>query len=244
MNLGFWHGGRGRWACRTVAEAQEGERLGFGTGFISERWNVKEASSLVGAACAVTDRMQIATAATNCNTRHPPGYRFLWPPLCTAPSHGTVHPFFERDAASPLRTAPSASCVTTSSSRRLALVTRRLWHGETVINHQGPIGSYPVLYPTVTSTKTSLGWSQSGPEPELEGRLRRRHPAHLLHPGHARTGVCGIVKTAAGRTRPRYASGPIGDYRRSPARRSTPEKSQGLWHLLQGGTATARRDEK
>ncbi len=39
--------------------------------FISERWNVKEASSLVGAACAVTNRMQIATAATNHNTRHP-----------------------------------------------------------------------------------------------------------------------------------------------------------------------------
>ena len=27
-------------------EARRGEELGFGTGFISERWNVKEASSL------------------------------------------------------------------------------------------------------------------------------------------------------------------------------------------------------
>ena len=52
-------------------EARRGEELGFGTAFISERWNVKEASSLVGAACAVTNRMQIATAATNHNTRHP-----------------------------------------------------------------------------------------------------------------------------------------------------------------------------
>ena len=52
-------------------EARRGEQMGFGTAFISERWNVKEASSLVGAACAVTDRMQIATAATNHNTRHP-----------------------------------------------------------------------------------------------------------------------------------------------------------------------------
>ena len=52
-------------------EARRGEEMGFGTAFISERWNVKEASSLVGAACAVTDRMQIATAATNHNTRHP-----------------------------------------------------------------------------------------------------------------------------------------------------------------------------
>ena len=52
-------------------EARRGEELGFGTAFISERWNVKEAASLTGAACAVTDRMQIATAATNHNTRHP-----------------------------------------------------------------------------------------------------------------------------------------------------------------------------
>jgi hypothetical protein len=36
--------------------------MGFGTAFISERWNVKEASSLTGAACAVTSRMQIATS--------------------------------------------------------------------------------------------------------------------------------------------------------------------------------------
>ncbi|MGY4652397.1 hypothetical protein ACVWWN_006193 [Mycobacterium sp. URHB0021] len=52
-------------------EARRGEEMGFGTAFISERWNLKEASSLVGAACAVTTRMQIATAATNHNTRHP-----------------------------------------------------------------------------------------------------------------------------------------------------------------------------
>ncbi len=55
-----------------VDEARRGgEELGFGTAFVSERWNIKEAASLVGAACAVTDRMQIATAATNHNTRHP-----------------------------------------------------------------------------------------------------------------------------------------------------------------------------
>ena len=52
-------------------EARRGKALGFGTAFICERWNVKEASSLTGAACAVTNRMQIATAATNHNTSHP-----------------------------------------------------------------------------------------------------------------------------------------------------------------------------
>lgn len=46
------------------------DELGLGTAFISERWNVKEPSSLVGAACPVTSRIRIATVATNHNTRH------------------------------------------------------------------------------------------------------------------------------------------------------------------------------
>ena len=45
--------------------------MGFGTAFISERYNIKEASTLSGAAAAVSSEVQIATAATNHNTRHP-----------------------------------------------------------------------------------------------------------------------------------------------------------------------------
>ena len=68
--LGYYllAGAGGEGPATLMDEARRGEELGFGTGFISERWNVKEASSLVGAACAVTTRMQIATAATNHNT--------------------------------------------------------------------------------------------------------------------------------------------------------------------------------
>src|SRR5215472_17085499 len=71
--LGYYllAGAGGEGPATLMEEARRGEELGFGTAFISERWNVKEASSLVGAACAVTTRMQIATAATNHNTRHP-----------------------------------------------------------------------------------------------------------------------------------------------------------------------------
>src|SRR5882724_712018 len=64
-------GAGGEGPSTLMDEARRGEELGFGTAFISERWNVKEAASLVGAACAVTSRMRIATAATNHNTRHP-----------------------------------------------------------------------------------------------------------------------------------------------------------------------------
>src|SRR5262245_15664542 len=54
-----------------VAEAAEAERLGLGTAYISERFNKKEAAVLSGAAGAVTERITIATGATNHNTRHP-----------------------------------------------------------------------------------------------------------------------------------------------------------------------------
>src|SRR5262245_45987085 len=50
--------------CTTV------EALGFGTVFVSERYNKKEAATLCGAAGAVSERLRIQTAATNHNTRH------------------------------------------------------------------------------------------------------------------------------------------------------------------------------
>src|SRR5215218_3400495 len=52
-------------------EVRQGEAMGLGTAFISERYNIKEASTLSGAAGAVSSEVQIATAATNHNTRHP-----------------------------------------------------------------------------------------------------------------------------------------------------------------------------
>ena len=52
-------------------EVRSGEALGFGSVFISERFNMKEAVTLSGAAAAVSTEIGIATAATNQNTRHP-----------------------------------------------------------------------------------------------------------------------------------------------------------------------------
>ena len=54
-----------------IEELQQGEAMGLGTAFLSERYNSKEICTLSGAAGAVTDRIRIATAATNHNTRHP-----------------------------------------------------------------------------------------------------------------------------------------------------------------------------
>ncbi len=119
-------------------EARRGEELGFGTAFISERWNVKEASSLVGAACAVTTRMQIATAATNHNTRHL---------LITASWATTMHRLLGigRGIAA-IYPAFGVPTVTTAQMQDWAQVMRRLWHGEVIFNRDGPMGKYPVLF--------------------------------------------------------------------------------------------------
>src|ERR1700746_1902083 len=127
-----------------MEEARQGEEMGFGTAFISERWNVKEASSLVGAALAVTDRMQIATAATNHNTRHP---------LITASWATTMHRLsggrftlgLGRGVAA-MYAAFGIPSVTTAQMEDFAQVMRRLWHGEIILNHDGPIGKYQVLF--------------------------------------------------------------------------------------------------
>jgi len=54
-----------------INEVREGEALGFGRVFVSERYNKKEAATLCGAVGAVSERIAISTAATNHNTRHP-----------------------------------------------------------------------------------------------------------------------------------------------------------------------------
>lgn len=144
--LGYYllAGAGGDGPASLLPEARRGEELGFGTAFISERWNIKEASSLTGAACAVTSRMQIATAATNHNTRHP---------LITASWATTMHRLsggrFTLGIGRGIGAIYSGfgiPPVTTAQMEDFASVMRRLWRGEAIIGHGGPIGNYPVLF--------------------------------------------------------------------------------------------------
>lgn len=143
--LGFYllAGAGGDGPATLMDEARHGETLGLGTAFISERWNIKESASLAGAACAVTTRMQVATAATNHNTRHP---------LITASWATTLHRLsagrftlgIGRGIAA-VYAAFGVPGVTTAQMEDFARVMRRLWRGEVIVNHDGPIGSYPIL---------------------------------------------------------------------------------------------------
>jgi probable F420-dependent oxidoreductase len=127
-----------------IDEIVEAERLGLGTAFISERYNKKEAATLSGAAGAVTDRITIATAATNHNTRHPmvtagfartmqsiTGGRFVL-------GLGRGVPVVQDSYGIPR--------ITTAQLEDFVGIMRRLFRGEVVLGHEGPAGSWPVLH--------------------------------------------------------------------------------------------------
>ena len=127
-----------------IAEVQDGERLGFGTAFISERYNRKEIATLSGAAGAVSERITITTAATNHNTRHP---------MVTAAIARTMQSLtggrfvlgLGRGIA-PMQDAFGIPRITTAELEDFAGLMRRLFRGEVIFNHDGPAGKYPVLH--------------------------------------------------------------------------------------------------
>ena len=126
-----------------IAEVERAEELGLGTCFISERFNIKEAVTLSGAVGAVSRSLGICTAATNHNTRHP---------LVTASYATTMHRLTGGRftlgigrGIEALYRAYGMPPVTTAQMEDFARVMRRLFAGEVIIGHDGPMGEYPVL---------------------------------------------------------------------------------------------------
>jgi probable F420-dependent oxidoreductase len=127
-----------------VDEVREAERLGLGTAWISERYNKKEAATLSGAAGAVSERITIATAATNHNTRHPivtAGYARTMQSLTDGRfvlGIGRGIPLLQDVFGIPR--------ITTAQMEDFAGLMRRLFRGEAIVGHDGPAGSWPVLH--------------------------------------------------------------------------------------------------
>jgi probable F420-dependent oxidoreductase len=142
--LGFYTlGGQPESPRELIDEVRDAEALGLGHAFISERWNTKEAATLCGAAGAVSEKIAIATGATNHNIRHP---------VITAAFALTMHRLTGGRftlgigrGVRPLQDAFGIPAVTTAQMEDFAHVLRRLFRGETIIGHDGPIGRYPVL---------------------------------------------------------------------------------------------------
>ena len=126
-----------------VDEIRDGDRLGFGAAFISERFDQKEALTLSGAAAAVSDELTIITGVTNHNLRHP---------IVTAGHGSTMHELTDGRFALGLGRGFDARFdayglprITTAQMEDFAGLMRRLWRGETVVGHDGPAGRFPAL---------------------------------------------------------------------------------------------------
>src|SRR3954463_9310096 len=127
-----------------VREVVDGEALGLGTVFISERYDRKEAATLSGAAGAVTEKITIETAATNHNTRHP---------MVTAGFARTMQSLtggrfvLGLGRGIPLmQDAFGMPRISTAELEDFAGIMRRLFRGEVIVGHNGPAGSWPVLH--------------------------------------------------------------------------------------------------
>ena len=127
-----------------VDEVRAGEALDLGWAFISERFDKKEAATLSGAAGAVSERIGIATAATNHNTRHP---------MVTAAYARTMQSLTGGRfllglgrGVRPVQDAYGISPITTAQMEDFAGLMRRLFRGEVIFGHDGPAGKFPLLH--------------------------------------------------------------------------------------------------
>ena len=100
--LGYYllAGAGGEGPATLMDEARRGEEMGFGTAFISERWNVKEASSLVGA--ALRGHQSHADRHRRNQSQHPPSadHRVLGDhdaPVVPRAVHAGHRPWCRRD---------------------------------------------------------------------------------------------------------------------------------------------------
>jgi probable F420-dependent oxidoreductase len=180
-------------------EVADGERLGLGWVFISERLNIKEAATLSGAVGAVSRHLQIATAATNHNTRHP---------LVTAAYATTMHRLTGGRFTLGLGRgidimwrALGVPPVTTAQMEDFAGLMRRLWHGETIVDHDGPGGRYSFLRLDPTFDEDiPLGLVAFGPNSlALGGRAFDQVVLHTFFTDETTVRCVNTVKAAAAR---------------------------------------------
>jgi probable F420-dependent oxidoreductase len=135
--------GHTRTPADAIDEARAAEAAGLGRVWLSERFDVKEAGVICGAALAVTERIRVATAATNLHTRHP----LLLASLCSS-LHYLSGGRFELGLARGVGVRNQMMGLETVTNRKLTEgldVLRKLWKGEKVVGYDGPLGNLPYL---------------------------------------------------------------------------------------------------
>ena len=144
-----------------LAEVTHADRLGIGSAWISERFDVKEAGVLAGAAGAVTKDIFIGTAATNINTRHP-----LVRASLASTMHRLTHGRFALGVARGVGVRSDLSGIGRVSNQHLrdfAEMMRSLWRGQRVMGYDGPLGNYPYLHMNGLDEDIPLAFCCYGP---------------------------------------------------------------------------------
>jgi len=180
-----------------IDEVHQGEALGFGSLFISERFNIKEAATLSGAAGAVSERLGIATAATNHNTRHP---------MVTAAYAMTMHKLTNGRFSlglgrgiGPMFDAYGLPRIKTAEIEDFVSLMRKIWAGQAVVGHNGPAGRYPYLsmgpeyHEHIPMTFTAFGPNSLA----LGGRVFDAVVLHTFFTDETTAGCVKAVKQAA-----------------------------------------------
>jgi probable F420-dependent oxidoreductase len=180
-----------------IQEVRDAETLGLGHAFISERLNVKEAATVSGAVGAVSERIAIATAATNHNTRHPTlmaAYATTMHSLTGGRFTLGIGRGFDR-----MFDAMGLPHVTTAQMEDWAGIMRRLWQGEMILGHDGPAGKWPYLnLDAVEGLDIPLGLVAFGPNSlALGGRAFDQVVLHTFFTDETTAGCVHTVKTAA-----------------------------------------------
>jgi 5,10-methylenetetrahydromethanopterin reductase len=127
-----------------IGEVRDAERLGIGSAWISERFDVKEAGVCLGAAAAVTDRIHLGTGATNVNTRHP----VLTATMAVSLSRlsGGRFALGVGRGVGIRSTMYGIGNVTNAHLADFFDLMKRLWRGERVGGYAGPLGEMPYVY--------------------------------------------------------------------------------------------------
>ena len=142
--LGFYGlPGHTRTPADVLKQVQDAEELGIGNVMISERADYKEISAICGACAAVTENIFIGTSGTNLNTRHP---------VITASMGSTLDALSNGRFALGLAKgvnlrwrAMNVDYPTFEHEAEFVALMRRLWAGETVLNHSSVLGEYGAL---------------------------------------------------------------------------------------------------
>ncbi|QFU75700.1 TIGR03857 family LLM class F420-dependent oxidoreductase [Halioglobus maricola] len=128
-----------------LTEARHAEDLGLGKAWLSERFDVKDAGVICSGALAVTERIHVATAATNLHTRHP----MVLATMCSS-LHYMSDGRFELGLARGVAIRNQLMGLDTVTNKQMVDgldILRTLWRGEKVMSYEGPMGNLPYLNP-------------------------------------------------------------------------------------------------